>query len=70
MYIDALHLQELRMALITKIFVYLPLAFTILSLILSALSLSAGHQEGLMEEYAIARVSLSVLYYNKLTLYR
>lgn len=45
------------MTVLARLAVLLPLVLSIVGLIISALSLFAGHREGFMEDYAIARVS-------------
>jgi hypothetical protein len=45
------------MALLARLTIIIPLVLSAIGLILAALSLSAGHKEGFMEEYALARVS-------------
>lgn len=47
------------MALLHRLIVLIPLILSIVGTILSALSLFAGHKQGFMEDYAIARVSPS-----------
>jgi hypothetical protein len=44
------------MALLQRLIILFPLALSIVGIVLSALCLFAGHEEGFMEEYAIARV--------------
>ena len=44
------------MALLTRLLVLIPLVLSIVGMVLSALSLFAGHKQGFMEDYAIARV--------------
>lgn len=45
------------MAIPERAIVAVPLVLSVVALILSALALFAGRQEGFLEEYAIARVS-------------
>ncbi|KAK7211374.1 hypothetical protein V2G26_018552 [Clonostachys chloroleuca] len=52
------------MALLARLMVILPLVLSTIGLILAALSLSAGHKEGFMEEYALARVNVSRIGYD------
>ncbi|CAH0051991.1 unnamed protein product [Clonostachys solani] len=52
------------MALLARLIVIIPLALSTIGLILAALSLSAGHKEGFMEEYALARVNVSRIGYD------
>jgi hypothetical protein len=44
------------MAVMARLLVLLPLALSIVGIVLSALCLFAGHTEGFMEDYDIARV--------------
>lgn len=48
------------MALVDRFIVIIPAVLSIVGMVLSALSLFAGHQQGFMEEYAIARVSIII----------
>ncbi|CAI6088401.1 unnamed protein product [Clonostachys chloroleuca] len=52
------------MALLARLMVIIPLVLSTIGLILAALSLSAGHKEGFMEEYALARVNVSRIGYD------
>ncbi|CAH0022262.1 unnamed protein product [Clonostachys rhizophaga] len=52
------------MALLARLTVIIPLVLSAIGLILAALSLSAGHKEGFMEEYALARVNVSRIGYD------
>jgi len=49
------------MALLDRLIVLLPAALSIVGMILSALALFAGHEKGFMEEYAIARLNVSMI---------
>ncbi|VUC27912.1 unnamed protein product [Clonostachys rosea] len=52
------------MVLLARLTVIIPLVLSTIGLILAALSLSAGHKEGFMEDYAIARVNVSRIGYD------
>uniref|UniRef100_A0A0B7KGA8 SUR7 protein n=1 Tax=Bionectria ochroleuca TaxID=29856 RepID=A0A0B7KGA8_BIOOC len=52
------------MALLARLTIIIPLVLSAIGLILAALSLSAGHKEGFMEEYALARVNVSRIGYD------
>jgi hypothetical protein len=43
--------------MLSRFFVFFPLVLSLVAFILSILCLFAGHNEGFMEEYAVARVS-------------
>lgn len=45
------------MAVLARFIVLIPLVFSIVSAVLTALALFAGHEKGFMEDYAVARVS-------------
>lgn len=47
-----------------RLAVLLPLALSIVAIVLSALCLFAGHEEGFMEDYAIARLNTSMIGHN------
>lgn len=47
------------MSLLQRFIVVIPLVLSIVGFVLSSLSLFAGHKDGFMEDYAIARVSCS-----------
>ncbi|KAG9255854.1 actin cortical patch SUR7/pH-response regulator pali [Emericellopsis atlantica] len=49
------------MALLTRLLVLIPLVLSIVGMVLSALSLFAGHKQGFMEDYAIARLNVSMM---------
>ncbi|KFA60511.1 hypothetical protein S40285_07870 [Stachybotrys chlorohalonatus IBT 40285] len=49
------------MVAMTRLAILLPLALSIVAIVLSALCLFAGHQEGFMEDYAIARLNTSMV---------
>ncbi|CAG9937218.1 unnamed protein product [Clonostachys rosea f. rosea IK726] len=52
------------MALLHRLIVLIPLILSIVGTILSALSLFAGHKQGFMEDYAIARLNVSRIGYD------
>lgn len=52
------------MALLNRLIILIPLALSIVGTILSAISLFAGHKEGFMEDYAIARLNVSRIGYD------
>jgi hypothetical protein len=49
------------MAILQRLIVLFPLALSIVGMVLSALCLFAGHEEGFMEDYAIARLNTSMV---------
>lgn len=48
--------------MLSRFFVFFPLVLSMVGFILSMLCLFAGHKEGFMEDYSVARVSPSCLY--------
>lgn len=52
------------MALLARFIVLVPLVFSIVSAVLAALALFAGHEKGFMEDYDIARLNVSRIGYN------
>ncbi|KAF7547806.1 hypothetical protein G7046_g8886 [Stylonectria norvegica] len=50
----------------SRFFIFLPLVLSLTAFILTILSLFAGHKEGFMEDYAIARLNTSMLGHNML----
>jgi hypothetical protein len=50
--------------MLSRFFVLLPLVLSMVAFILSMLCLFAGHKEGFMEEYSVARVGLKQLLKN------
>lgn len=52
------------MAILARVVVLIPLLLSIAVVILSALALFAGHKEGFMEDYAIARLNVSRIGYD------
>ncbi|CAG9988243.1 unnamed protein product [Clonostachys byssicola] len=52
------------MVLLARLAIIVPLVLSTIGLILAALSLSAGHKKGFMEEYALARVNVSRIGYD------
>ncbi|KAL6860196.1 hypothetical protein ACO1O0_004222 [Amphichorda felina] len=49
------------MALLPRLVILVPLVLSIIGMVLSALALFAGNQKGFMEEYAIARLNVSMM---------
>lgn len=52
------------MAVLARLVVLIPLLLSVGVMILSALALFAGHKEGFMEDYAIARLNVSRIGYD------
>ncbi|KAF5615797.1 hypothetical protein F52700_13233 [Fusarium sp. NRRL 52700] len=52
--------------MLSKFFVLLPLVLSMVAFILSMLCLFAGHKEGFMEEYSVARLNTSMIGHNVL----
>jgi len=50
--------------MLSRFFVLLPLVLSLVAFILSMLCLFAGHKEGFMEEYSVARVGLKQILKN------
>lgn len=55
------------MTLLARAVVLIPLALSVAVLVLSSLALFAGHKEGFMEDYAIARLNVSRIGYDILS---
>lgn len=49
--------------MLSRIFVLFPLVLSLATFILTFLALFAGHKDGFMEDYAIARVTTSSIYF-------
>ncbi|KAM5348401.1 hypothetical protein ACJ41O_008225 [Fusarium nematophilum] len=52
--------------MLSRFFVFFPLVLSLVAFILSILCLFAGHNEGFMEDYAVARLNMSMLGHNML----